>query len=645
MTAPATPFTLTDESQRALIQFCKKTQEASFNTTGLREKFEFIDKEYIRENNLVDEHAQIQSANNLGNKRKIQDIVIPIVKPQTDTALSYLTSVFLTGNPIFPIVSPDQQFMDQAQQMTAIVSENSVRGGWARELLLFFRDGLKYNFHAVEVDWCREKVYSPITDAKFSPTQAKPQEIIWQGNKLKRLDPYNIIWDPRVKITEQHKKAEFAGYTEVMNRVGLTEFLHSLPSRMNFTKALEQTPDINGARNGLYYTPNVFPQNYNLSKIGLVMNWDNWATGTGLPDPKIRYKNLYFVSTRYIRIIPADFRIFVPARNQCQIWKLITVNDGVIVYAERLTNAHNYLPIIFGQPCEDGLDLQTKSFAQEQIPMQDIASALANSKFAARRRLVADRGLYDPSRIREADINSDNPAAKIPVRPSAYGQPLEKAYYPIPFKDEQTATLFQDVREVGNYADYLSGQNKAQQGQFVKGNKSRGEFEDIQSKSSGRQQMMAIGIEYQVMVPVKEIIKLNILQYQPATSVYSYVDQKPYNIDPLKLREASLNFAVSDGLNPAEKILDNDTLSAGFQVIGTTPAIGQEYNIGDVFAYLMQTKGVNIKQFKYTPEQKQEILNQRLKAQQQQTDIESAGEAKKEQAKAQAQAQAQGAKV
>ena len=99
----------------------------------------------------------------------------------------------------------------------------------------------------------------------------------------------------------------------------------------------------------------------------------------------------------------------------------------VVIYAERQTNIHNFLPIIFGQPLEDGLGYQTKSFAQNLQSVQDMTSALWNGKIASARRALADRVLYDPSKIKPEDINSDNPAAKIPCKSAAYGGNLAQA--------------------------------------------------------------------------------------------------------------------------------------------------------------------------------------------------------------------------
>lgn len=606
MTTPSTPMQLiSQKSQESLLEFCRQTVQASFKTVELRQRFELVDKEYIRENRMQDQDVQARAANARGDKRKIADAVIPIVEPQCDTAVTYLSSVFLTGSPIFGVVSPPE-FDDQARAMEAVISDNATFGGWNRQLLMAFGDGIKYNFAACEVDWCRKKIWTPTTNSQFSKTLAEPKETWWEGNKITRLDPYNTFFDPRVPLTMQHEMGEFCGYSELLPRIALVERLASYSYRMNYMKALSEQ-STSPYMQDLYYIPQVFTENFSYTKLQGIMDWNAWAfQGGGKPDIRLKYKNIYTLVTRYIRMIPSEYDINVPANKQVQIWKVITVNDCHIVYMERMTNAHGYLPIFFMQPNEDGLNLQTKSFAQKQIPLQDLASSLANLRLAGRRKMIADRIFYDPSRIREADINSENPAAKIPVRSSSYGQPLEKAFHAVPFRDEYNQSIMQDVREVQSYADHVSGQNKAQQGQFVKGNKTKTEYEDTQNKSSGRQQKMAILIEAQFFTPVKHTLKLNVLQYQQPAEYTNPADKKTYKINPIDLRKAAMVFKVSDGLLPSDKIIEGSTLEVAIQATATSPQLAEEYSAGKMFVHLMNTRGVDLSPYKYTPEEIQQ---------------------------------------
>jgi hypothetical protein len=587
-------FYLTKTSQGALLEYCKATMELGLNTWDFRTKLLEIDREYYRENITTKDQFQYNAAISGGDKRKIADIVVPIVEPQIETSLAYLTSVFLTGHPIFGCVSPPAQ-IKAAKTFEAMLEEHASHGSWVRELLMFFRDGLKYNIHAVETCWWQEKTYAPYTEVSSKGLTSEQRNIIWQGNRVKRLDMYNTIFDFRVHPAEIAKKGEFAGYIELMSRIALKEFLQSLPDRQNVTEAFNSSV---GASNK-FYVPEVNWNSLVSQRLSESMDWYRWATqgtmGSGGKD--IHYKNIYEVITRYCRIVPQDFSMNIPNSGTVQIWKIITVNDQQVVFAEKQTNAHNLLPILFGQPIEDGLGYQTKSQAQRLIPIQDTASALWNARLAAKRRSISDRGIYNPLMIREADINNENPSAKIPCRSSAYGKDIKDAYYPIPFEDRESTSFVSDAREMQQFANFVSGQNQVQQGQFVKGNKTQDEFDASMQFASGRQQMMAQFIEAQVMVPLKEILKLNILQYSTPGTVYSTVDQRTYEVKPEELRAASIQFKISDGLLPSSKIISEGTIVAAFQLIASTPALQAGFSLPPLFTYMMQLKGFDVQPF------------------------------------------------
>jgi hypothetical protein len=602
-TAPL-PFTPSKAAHDALITYCKQTVE-SVKTLPMKQRFQYIDTEFYRTNLLQNDATQAQMLSRLGDKRKIADIVMPIVEPQIETSLSFLSSVFLTGFPIFGIVG-SPEIMQQAKALEAVIAENSVRGSWVAEFLMFFRDGLKYNFHAMEVTWDKKTIYTPaiVTQAPRSggaPIVNKQgaKDVLWEGNCIKRMDPYNTFFDVRVPPHKIHSEGEFVGYIEIKSRIALKQFLQDLPTRINVTDALKT--GMPGA-NALYYIPQVNPwENYTKERLQGVMNWDMWAFGT---DKKLDYKNLYEVVTRYVRIMPSDFGLPVPNQNTPQIWKIITVNDQVIVYIERQSNAHNFLPIVCGQPYNDGLGLQAKGQGEKLIPIQDVGSAMWNARLASQRRKVSDRGLYDPSRVRSEDINSDNPTAKIPVKSSAYGKDLKEAYHQIPFEDNQSGSFVEDGSAMASFANSVTGQNPAQQGNFVKGNKTKTEYEDVQNHSSGRQRTGAIFIEAQTMTPIKEMLKLNMLQYQPDGAIVNPADGKTYAFKGEELRRLALAFKVSDGLLPNDKLVDNDTLQTAIQMLGSNPQLAQEWDIGGMLQYLLNIRGnVDFSPFRKNPQQ------------------------------------------
>lgn len=610
--AGATPMQIPQASQDAIVQFQKQCYQQLNNQWNIREQMRQIDLAYIREQDWTPENIKARIANRYGNANKFQNVTVPIVMPQVEAAVTYQSSVFLTGTPIFGWVS-DPSNESAALQYQAIIEENSTRGSWIQQFMLFFRDCFKYNIGMVECKWDRVVTAAIETDVTFTQgKEGRPKEVIWEGNCVKRWDPYNTFWDSRYKPTDIYKDGEFVGQTELMSRIHLKKFINELPDKMvaNVVRAFESGfGGGSGTSGGIesYFIPQINPE-------ALIQgsNWPfqttDWLSWAGmLPQAAgsqtIMYQNLYEVTTLYARIMPSDFALNVPSRNTPQVWKFIFVNHQVLIYAERQTNAHNFLPVLFGQPNEDGLGYQTKSLASNAISFQQVGSALVNSAMAARRRAISDRGIYDPSRISEAHINSDNPSAKIPLRPAGYGKPINEAYYSIPFRDDQSPIAFSELAQVMQMANVVNGQNQAKQGQFVKGNKTLHEYDSVMSHANGRDQMTSMLLEGQVFTPLKEIIKINTLQYQAGISIFSPSQQATVKIDPVALRKSFSTYKITDGLTPTDKAISGDAFQTALQAIASSPAIGGAYNVGPLFSYLMKTQNADLTPFEKQPAQ------------------------------------------
>jgi hypothetical protein len=149
--------------------------------------------------------------------------------------------------------------------METVIDDQSTRGGWTREFLKFFRNGFKYNLCALEVSWARKVTAAFETDLSFSLSQAKPKEVIWEGNSIRNMDMYNVIFDSRVAPCEMHTKGEFAGYTEVMSRIALKQFIQELPDKLvdNIIPAFESGLGFSGisqsGSHASYYIPSLNP--------------------------------------------------------------------------------------------------------------------------------------------------------------------------------------------------------------------------------------------------------------------------------------------------------------------------------------------------------------------------------------------------
>lgn len=604
---PNMPMQLSKSSQEGLIEFLAQAWQLSNTTYDFRSRLEEIDKAYIRESDNTEEQRKAKLANRSGDTTRFQNVTVPVVKPLVEAAVNYQTSVFCAGEPIFSAVS-EPAWVEQALQFNTILEEQSERGGWKSELIKFFRDCFKYQLGIIEVDWKREVTYSLTTDLTFSAKEGKPVETVWEGNCIKRLNPYCTFFDHRVDPSQIHSQGEFVGYTELMSRIALKQFFASLPNKIiaNIVPAFESSfPDSLQSISSKVYIPQLNPNSFSFASPGSVgsFDWGAWAGISGGNRDGIKYNNMYEVTKLYARILPSDFGIKVPAASTPQVWKFYIINSKVIVYAERYTNAHGWIPVFFGQPYEDGFGLQTKSLAEDVVPMQQVSSAFMNSILASRRRAVSDRVLYDPSRVGAEQINSPNPAAKIPVKPNAYGKPLSEAVYPFPYREDQATVSFQSIQQLQQFSYDITGQNKAKQGQFVKGNKTLHEYSDVMAYANSGDQRISIHLEDQVFSNVKHVLRLNILQFQGPEVLFSRSSKQAVEIDPVSLRQAVLKFDVVDGLTPADKEMSGEAWSTSLQIIGSSAEINSKYNLAPMFSYLMKIRGADLSPFEKSAEQ------------------------------------------
>lgn len=615
MAFPDTPMPITEQAQAAVIQYCKSSATLFYTQYAVRQNLLQRDKAYYREQDRTNDQQRAKMANSVGDASKQQNIVMPVVMPQTESALGYLTSVFLTGYPIFASYAPPEQ-ADAMAQFDAITIDNSTKFGWVPNLMQTMRNGLKFDLGACEVQWEKRKVASVQTPQEKNLAEGTPTETAYEGNVIRNLDPYNVILDPRVSPDKNHEEGEFAGYTELLSRIATLQRMNDLDKRetMNFKKALEsgvaQVATTASDTEG-YYVPDINPDALIPAGQNLEFDWLKWS---GLANPnggRIAYRNSYTWTVLYARILPRDFNIRGKDVNQdeVQIWKFIIINQQVVILAKRMTNAHNYLPIIVCKPSNDGLGYQSKSFSENAVPFQQASTSLFNSGLASQRRKVYDRLLYDPTRVNKKDIENVSSVARIAVRNSQLGKGLADAVAPIPYNDNGVAEILQMSREVVQMSEMVNGQNRVQQGQFQKGNKTRREFETVMGNANSRQQLQALALEYTFFAPIKTIIKSNVLQYQPEmTLLPNDANAQAIKVDPFVLRKSLLEFQLSDGLITTEKMASLDVANQVLQAAAAVPNIAVEYDIMGLLSYQWKLQGCNwIDKFKRTPEQKQQL--------------------------------------
>ena len=608
--------TLSIPQRQEFLQYAKDCAErAGSSLSDFRALLRYRDRAYQRQLNTTAEHIKAVRANMQGDARKMQDITVPIIMPQVESAVAYQAGIFLTSHPIFGVVStPDN--MSAAMQFETVLGDQSVRYGWPRELLKIFRDGFKYNFGAACVYWKKTPLKSVVTDTNISSAGlAAIREYSYGGNCIKRIDPYNCFMDMTVAPADLHSEGEYFGWNEVVSRVQLKRMLSLLDS----DKTTSATDAFNSSFAGSgqdetsamsYYTPEI-NKYLDLSTVNIGgNNWGQWMGLAQGSNSKLSYKDHYVLTHFYCRALPSDFG---SRGNQVKMYHGIIVNWSTVIFVEELNVAYDSLPCFIMQPYEDGLGYQTQSMLDNALPFQDMSSALWNVSLESKRRLIFDRLVYNPRLIDKKDIDPVSSVSRIPLRNANIGKDdnaIARAVYQIPYREDNSGTNIQMSEMISAMADQATGQNKVDRGQFQPGNKTKTEFQETMANSSSRQQLCALTIENQFMTPVKETVKANTLQYQSAGTILNRNERQAVDVDPVELRKAMLEFKMTDGNLPADRLMNSDMLMVFLQTAQAIPAVQSEYDILGMFLYWAKLRGAYwLEDFKRTPEQQNEFLS------------------------------------
>lgn len=614
MAAPKGSATVPNkEAQTAILAYVERVLTEHKKNSDYINKMEAIDIAYARYQSSRDPQTGVASGQGIDAATtpvgvlNLPSTTPPVVVAQVDSMVGYLAEVFLSGSPLFPVVSSPAN-REAAETLESLIDDHATLGGYARQLLLFLRDGVKYNISAVEADWSSISQYS-ISDDLLNLGKNKTEKTAQYFTKLKRWDPYNTIWDRNVAPGDVSLEGDYAGHIEILSRTKLKRLLNRLSVEGEVINAKEaMTAKIQGGAES-FTNYRLHPQisDYVASRRPLDgINYVEYITGKRDSSGKshIDCVNNFEVVTLYARIMPSEFRLYGTESNTPQIWKFRVVNGSIIIQAKRIISAFDSLPVFFGQPLEDGLGYQTQSMAEAEIPFQTAASTLVNIRFNAARRAVSDRALYDADLISKADINAPVPAAKIPVKSNSLDQnrKISDAYFPIPFDGRGTESAISDAMAIVGFGRELSGLNNPMQGKFQKGNKSVQEWNDTMGGADARLRLPALILEHQVFMPLKETLKLNIYQYGEDTVTISQRSGKEYQAKISALRDKVLSFRVADGYTPKSKLASTESIVQLMQMIGQSQILQASYGpmLPGMFAHLAQLMGVRGLE-EYTP--------------------------------------------
>jgi hypothetical protein len=540
-------------------------------------------------------------ANNV--KDRLVNTEIGITTANHETAWAFLCSTFLSGYPIFAATSSRDK-ESAAAQMTKLSQRDQIRFGWTAELAQALYDSLAYPFFGVEVNWTVKTASSVVTRSldtlKGSTSTGVAESVLYQGNSINYLDPYNSFFDDSVVPAKVHELGIMAGKVEKINYIQLKRDFHSFNDMFTFKDNIGkvwESPYSNrlfALREPPKSAKSTYQQTESLGTNGVdwTIAFSNQAAALQNRDPFCSYEKV----TIYARIIPKDYKIdraTLENPGAPRVFKLVFVNN-LLILAEPITAGHEYLPMVFGRLRHR--DMNRKSLAEFNAPIQDLNTALITATLDSLRKginggdILYNSNLVDSNLLlRTTPSKPRNIAVKLDKLNA--NQDLNSAYKQIGYQDQMAGQFPQLMGVIQSMGDKSIGINNATTGNFTKGNRTMHEFDSIMNNSQSRLALGALLMESQFFNPIKEILKINYLLFSEPESVTTPETDVPTEIDPVALRQQAPDYVLSDGLLPTTKVKNTDAAITALQILSSNQESTIQYNLGAIAASIIKQSG------------------------------------------------------
>ena len=514
-------------------------------------------------------------------------IVFPHSYSILETLTAFMDSVFLK-DPIFHYEGNSPEDTIGAILLTQVVETHCRRFKTRLALHTAFKDSIAYGIGACFPMWKQKAGYRTRANYDMSGQVVKSSEptILFEGNALENVDPYQLILDPNYGI-QAIQDAEFVGF------VRRTNYYNLLPD------------DGNGA---------VFNVRYLKGKDCISQYWgsqrDQKAQTTIVGDQSVlRPVDVIYL---YINIIPKDWGLGegeVPEK-----WLFALAGDRILIQAQPLDLDHNMFPVAVCAPTFDGYSTAPLSRLELLGGMQALLDWLLNSHVANVRKTINDMIIYDPYMLNTADLTDPKPGKLVRARRAAWGKDIRGSIQQLQVTDV-TRQHVADAQLAMGLMNQISGADDAMMGTLRQGGPERlsaAEFSGTQSQALGRLQSLAMIVGQQLIQDVGYMFAMHTQQLMNddvwISTVGAWQDQliahfgQQIQNDRMRVTPMDLSIDFDVSVNPEGQGQSSQFWLQMFDTIAKTPELYQLIDVGRVFRYVASQLGAkNVDSFLRVP--------------------------------------------
>jgi hypothetical protein len=516
---------------------------------------------------------------------------VPYTYAMLMSAHTYWTSVFFARNPVHQYSGLHGEGERQTQALEALVSYQVDVGEMLAPYYIWLYDAGKYGEGIFGTYWDQEIIQVGEVVPEIDPVSGKPSGRMlqtttelegYEGNRGYNVAPYDFLTDPR-QPRNQFQKGEFVA---VRRRIPWNEIVRR--QARGFYMNLEHIRPSQ---------PGQFPQRGSgqLEKPEEVTDFEN-LNGVKHPAKVDAYEI-------YVDLIPQEWGLGRLTFPQKWVFTL-TADLALLIGVQPLGLWHNKFPFDLLE-CEiEGYALHNRGIPEIIEMVQRTMDWLLNVHFFNVRAALNNQFIIDPSGVVMKDTESGGPGFIYRLRPEAFGQDVRKFFMQVPVNDI-TRTNVQDMQTMYGVGERTLGINDQIMGMLTGGRKTATEVRTSTSFGVNRlktisEYMSATGFSQHSRKLVQ-----NSQQFYSAEKKFRIVGELAQEAgDPFMqvtpdLIAGSYSFIPVDGTLPVDRFQQATLWKELLAGIQNYPQVLQRYDIGRIFAWVMQLAGVkNLSQFK-----------------------------------------------
>lgn len=522
------------------------------------------------------------------------EIVFPYSYTILETLLSYMMATF-TQDPLIRYEGVGSEDVVGAKLLEKVIAIHTVYNKVGLALHTLFRDGFAYGIGLATPFWRevrgRRRVQRPRTFMGVPLVgmyeTVVEEGVVFEGNDLENLDPYNVLPDINVPI-HRLQDGEYFGWIELTNRLDLLSDERNNDSLFNckYLKALSTKGST------IYKSADSRDKKSGVTNARMSSNYN--------PVDCIHM---------YVKLIPKEWGL--GKGEYPEKWYFCLANDQIVIAAEKLDLDHDKFPVIVFAPEFDGYSSSPISKIEVLDGLQTTLDWLFNAHIKNVRKAINDMWIVDPSMVNVLDIENPRAGKVIRTRKAAWGRDVKTMVSQFPVNDV-TRQNVNDASFIMSYMDKVGAVDSAMQGSLRQGGPERltgAEFQGTQRGAFNRLNRLATICGMQALQDLGQMFAAHTQQFMSSDVFVKIVGNLSEELTALNSRMANNRVRVS----PADLYINYDVIvrdgsipqgSMGdvwvrvFEIVAQQPELMQRFDITRIFAVIAKDAGItNIEQF------------------------------------------------